>query len=165
VEKKVRGDEKVSSAMLLVHSFAAFHIEEAAVPRRILTYALKPAPKANSLTPEEPHMSARKCPKCGMVSFATQESCKRCNSRVVTSHDEAEFTSSRAMSSFDDAEPRRGFSPLKVLLLILLFAVPLWYYTQSGISSAAAERVEDEKKQVELRRDRALCPHRICSDF
>ena len=109
-------------------------------------------------------MSARKCPKCGLVSFATRESCKGCKSRVF-SHERPESATSLAVSTFDDAEPRRGFSPLRVLLLILLIAVPLWYYTQSSISSTAAERVEDEKKQVELRRDRSLCPHRICSDF
>ena len=35
MEKKVRGDEKVSSAMLLVHSLATFEIDETAVPHKL----------------------------------------------------------------------------------------------------------------------------------
>lgn len=101
-------------------------------------------------------MSSRKCPKCGLVSFATTENCNRCKASLKVSDERATAKTSFVESETYETKSRRVFSPLRVLLLVLLFAIPVWYYYQ-GIEP---ERAADEKKQNELRREhtKLTCP-------
>ena len=88
-------------------------------------------------------MTSHKCPKCGLVSFATTGSCKRCQASLNVS---AEAAASFAAREIDDAEPQRRFSPLRVLLLILLIAIPGWLYYRAQ-EQALADQIEQRKKQ------------------
>ena len=48
---------------------------------------------------------------------------------------------------FDD-EPRKGISPLRILLLILLIALPCWYYYSSSKKEIDTGE-QTEKKQLQ----------------
>jgi hypothetical protein len=90
-------------------------------------------------------MNSRKCPKCGLVSFTTAASCKGCQSSLKVSGEVAKAATTVEAYEVDHDEPRRGFSPLRVLLLILLIAIPGWLYYRAQ-EQAVADQIEQRKK-------------------
>lgn len=105
-------------------------------------------------------MHSRKCPGCGLVSFATTDDCKRCKTSLKVADERVESKTSPTAYGIYDDEPRRSFSPLRILLLILLVGLPLWYYCQSSQTGAVEDRAADEKKQQQLRQEHGnlICP-------
>ena len=93
-------------------------------------------------------MTSHKCPKCGLVSFTTAANCKRCQASLKVSGGAAKAATTVEAYEVDDDEPRRGFSPLRVLLLILLIAIPGWLYYRAQ-EQAVADQIEQRKKQEE----------------
>ena len=91
-------------------------------------------------------MTSHKCPKCGLVSFTTAANCKGCQASLKVSGEAAKAATSFEAYEIDDDEPRRGFSPLRVLLLILLIAIPGWLYYQSQ-QQAVVDQIDQRKKQ------------------
>ena len=90
-------------------------------------------------------MTSHKCPKCGLVSFTTAANCKGCQASLKVSGGAAKPANTAEAYVVEDDEPRRGFSPLKVLLLILLIAIPGWLYYRSQ-EQAVADQIEQRKK-------------------
>lgn len=90
-------------------------------------------------------MISHKCPKCGLVSFNTAANCKGCQASLKVSDAGAKSAASFDAYEIDDDKPRSSFSPLKVLLLILLLAIPGWLYYQSQ-ENAIVEEKEQQKK-------------------
>ena len=98
-------------------------------------------------------MSSRKCSKCGLVSFATADNCKRCSTSLKDAQAKAVSNIPSKEIVFDDDEPRRGISPLKILLLILLIALPCWYYFSSSQKAVdAGEQADREKLHQNLQK-------------
>ena len=54
------------------------------------------------------------------------------------------------------ASERSGFSPLRVLLLILVVGGAIWLYCQYGTQKASTDRAADEKKQQQLMQQHEL---------
>jgi hypothetical protein len=105
-------------------------------------------------------MPSRKCPTCGFVNFARAETCKRCEAGLDVSEERTEAKTSFEEYETYEAPSRRPFSPLRVLLLILLVGGAIWFYCQSSEKDVAGERASDEKKQQQLQRKNGdmLCP-------
>lgn len=104
-------------------------------------------------------MTSHKCPKCGLVSFTTAANCKGCQSSLKGSSAGAKPSPSFEAYEIDEAKPRSSFSPLRILLLILLLGIPGWLYYQSQ-ENAIVEQKEQQKKleqeEAQRRSERAF---------
>lgn len=97
-------------------------------------------------------MTSHKCSKCGLVSFTTAANCKRCQASLAGSSEATKSTVSFEAYEIDDAKPRSSFSPLRVLLLILLVAGPLWYYCKSSETAVAEQETAEKAAQAQKER-------------
>jgi hypothetical protein len=94
-------------------------------------------------------MTSHKCPNCGLVSFVTAANCKRCQASLKVSGEEAQAATSFEAYEIDDAKPGSSFSPLRVLLLILLLAIPGWLYYRSQEQAIVVQQEQQKKLEQE----------------
>ena len=97
-------------------------------------------------------MTSQKCPNCAMVNFASSESCRRCKAALKAAPASPQPTPVASppapkpdVYETTDAKSRWSFSPLKVLLIILLIAVPCWFYYRSQEEARVDEQQQLKK--------------------
>ena len=107
-------------------------------------------------------MSSTKCSECGLTNFLAAEHCKRCRASLPAPAVPAESTFNPAESDarmaslgvtkfvrFDD-QTIRVFSPLRVLIVVLLIVGGVWYLIDRDDKARAAQLRAD--KEFDLKR-------------
>ena len=97
-------------------------------------------------------MSSRKCPTCGLVSFAGAESCKRCKAGNSASPRPTTSETSSRETETSNAKSRSSISPLRILLFVLLLALPgMYYYRAQQRETIAQEKKATEAEKVDAK--------------
>ena len=104
-------------------------------------------------------MDSIKCSQCGLTSFRTADHCRGCNARLTAPPPPVESQSDPpkalpqsmgiSVNEYVSDDPKRpsSFSPLRVLLLILMVAGPGWYFIDKYQTEVADKQKAEQVKQ------------------